>query len=160
MQEDIPLAPLTEEELAKVKILPVPTTARMTVVESVYHQLSESPPVMLYRGEGHQFSQDLKSDEDSYEHRCVARAEWSPIDHGWLDRCSHLLLRNDYASPVRGQPIEDGDHTLEIAFCESDVPHLLLCPGESNRIHPANLQEMRIRSRTDGTRYTICIVPE
>ena len=160
--DNIPLAPLTEEELEKAKFIPAPTAARLTVVESVYHQLSNQPPAMLYRGEGHQFSRDLKSDEDAYERRCVATAEWTPLECGWVKRCSHLLLRNDYSSPVR-QPDESdaNDHTLEIMFVGGDESSMmLLVPSESMRVHPVDPKSLMIRGRVSGVRYTLCIVPE
>ena len=157
-----------ERELPSVadpRVDPQLLTSRLTVVETVYHQPAESPPVTM-TGDAVRFSRELASDEQAYERRQSVGEAWESLNPGWIEKCGMLLLRNDegqfMAQPTDEQRQEVMARVIEVAFFIHDVSKaaILVPPGESCRFCPAEFKHVWLRCRQGKARYTLCLIPE
>lgn len=64
---------------------------RLTVVEHAYHQRLGEDPVEVESS----FSRALASDGHLYERHLTAIKEWVPLDCGWVERTSLLIIKNN-----------------------------------------------------------------
>lgn len=146
-----------------------PLRTRMVVVETIYYQPVNSPPSVLL-GETSRYARELLTDEDPYKRRKVASDQWEPLELGWTDRPSLVLLRNDEGhfneQPTAAERVEMEGRQIWITFASvlvlghPDKEHLTLLPGETQRFTPARASEIRLRGAVPGVRYTLCLLPE
>jgi len=160
MSETSETLPLREDN---PPVISTPTRSRLVVVENVYHQPADGFPTTAM-GDTSRFHRELDSDEHPYERHKVAKGEWEPIDHGWVDRCGMLLVRNDEGhfsvNPTAEQVAEVLSRVIEVSFCDSQTPSILVPPTETCRFYPTDVKQMRLRCREGTARYTLYLIPE
>lgn len=142
---------------------------RLTVVETAYHQIVGERPSQVER----RFTRELAGGEQLWERRLRVVPEWQPIDLGWIERPGLLILANeegrwDQVNPTPAERAEAAAKVLEVAFVRGPLRQddsyslpsadLLILPGESNRIHPADDVTVCVRC-TAGCRMTVWAFP-
>lgn len=140
--------------------------SRVGVVETIYHiQVNEQPTSVETR-----YGRILKTDEQPFTRRFKVGPEWIPLPSGWLAEASLLLLSNEGAAePVRGNPTPEqaaqaAAMVVDVAFnpCVEkldSVPALLIPPGESMRVIPADLKTIRLRCLTGLVKCVLTLFP-
>lgn len=156
---------MSEQELAaasKPLVIFPPLHNRLTVVDSVYYQPTDGSPTTAM-GDASRFSRELQSDEQPYERHKLAKDGWEPLDHGWIDRCGMLVLRNDEGhfavNPTPEQRAAVFERVIEVSFGD-DKCRILVPPLETCRFYPDDVCCMQLRCRTGTARYTLYLVPE
>lgn len=124
---------------------PMQPTARIVVVETVYHQLTGGQPTSAES----RYVRQLMTSEQPYIRDLTLVTEWVPLDHGWLSQASLSLLKNT------------GQTNIELWFGDGrpDAAHVILPPGESCRVQIVDLTKVQIRSASDNGRATIIHYP-
>lgn len=140
---------------------------RLTVNESVYHQLYGEQPSQI---ENH-FSRFVESDEEPYSRRRKATEEWQPLDIGWVKEIgvgmlviSSLAGKALQRNPTKEEKEETAKQILEVSYTAATPTSVALCwlipPGESMRGMPSHGNELWIRSRHGTVRYTVFVIPK
>ncbi len=125
-----------------------PNKSRMCVVDTLYHQAPNESPT----GADSRFYRWLDQDEQPYGPRVVkVGPDWAPLDCGWLDEASMVLLECR-----QGAELEIGTS----AVVDSPVPFAVVRRGESARFEPYNLSCLRVRSTDGEAKYAVTIIPE
>jgi len=148
---------------------PEPVGDRLTVVETVYHQPEGEEPTAVES----RYSRRLLTNEQLFQRRCRAGAQWQPLDTGWVDAAGLLVIENREGRflqrrPTDAERLEAAARILEITVERDSTMHAaplepdwFVLPGESMRGHPAKLANLRVRCQADGgARFTVSIVPE
>ncbi len=164
--------------------VPYPTrnlpTHRIIVVEMVYHQSIEDQPTALET----RFARWLSTDEQPYgPRRAKATSEWQPLDLGWIEEASMILLSNLEGQGLQKQPTDAerlvmSQAVLEVGMVVAEgssrsrtmfsgplqaergvIPFCSVPPGETARFSPLNLGQMRVRSRGTSTRFSVTLLP-
>jgi len=138
-----------------------PTQDRITVIGTVYHQpYGADAQAIEYR-----FSRLLDTSEQLYERRLVATEEWKPIDCGWIDQSSLIVIKNIEGKFLQKNPTEEERKeaeakVLEVSFADtlsSDV--WLIRPGEAFSGSPSNVKRLCIRCRKGAAKYILYLLP-
>lgn len=134
---------------------------RLTVVETVYHQIpGESPSEFSCK-----FSQEIESDEQPYQRKKKIGEKWEPLDLNWLkDDCGMVCICNEAKVNQRGQTEEEKEaiskQIIQIGFrVNPDYPDLEVFPGESVRFRPYAPHFVCLRCQSGKVRYSLFIVP-
>lgn len=136
---------------------------RVTVVETVHHQLPDAEPATVET----RFQRWLESDEQLYRRTLRVGAEWTPIDTGWVESPAVLLLRNDRemfaVQPTEEEKTMAAGKVLEIGVrldgADAVVPLFAVHPGHSFRAEPLAVKSLRVRCRVGSTKCTVAAVP-
>lgn len=134
--------------------------ARLTVVDTVYYQSQEMPAISAES----RFSRLLETlEEQPYVRRMKVSEEWAPLDCGWLNECSMLMLVNEEGRGLDKIPTQEeqkliNKRIIEVRFGSEDV-EWLIPPGESLRGYPINPKLMWIRCQTGQAKLTINLFP-
>lgn len=135
--------------------------SRIVVVEKIYHQLQGEQPI----GCEHQYSQELRTDEQPYERRCVATEEWQPLDCGWLEDVSMLHIVNEegqfkQVNPTDEERAEAAKKILEVGhYLPHECSDWLILPGQSMRGCPMTAGQLHIRCRSGKACYRLRFYP-
>jgi hypothetical protein len=135
----------------------------MSVVDMTYFQPVDGSPTTAFE-EGVRFTREIESDEQPYTRRKVATEEWQALDHGWVEKCGMMLVRNNegrfYAvNPTPEQRAEADKRVIEISFNGVDV-HLVVRPTEVIRFSPVDVRQIKLRCRHDTAKYELYLIPE
>ena len=123
-----------------------PRPNRITVVETVYHQVGNDKPMSVES----RFERILASDEQVYERRHknsqAATTEWKKLDYGWVPSVGMIVIRND-----------DKINTLLAAYSDGTSGYFRIPPGEPFRCCPSGILSVMA---TEGTiDFTIFVFP-
>ncbi len=140
---------MTEQDVQK---------GRLTVAESIYHQLPGKQPVAL----GEPFSKRLSSAHRPYQYAIILTEEWKQVDGGWLIDCSLLHVANDEGKlmqrvPTIAEQEEINSRIIQVSI-ESSKPWLV-APGETFRGCPSSLADVKVRCGKGTARCTITVIP-
>lgn len=161
-------------------VTPAPKSRpRVTVVEQAYYQSPDDQPRCVET----RYSQDLASDEQPYLRLMKVTEEWKPVDHGWIEEASLLILTNEEGRigtviPSRADLEASSMKVIEIGWQLEGppegprtmhspdrlppppiVPFLVVHPGKSVRVTPQFLRAMRLRCRSGMARATVNLFP-
>lgn len=117
---------------------PIPSRARLVVSEAVYHQIKGSDPVTA----GTKFTRCLTTEEQAYIRRFKTATDWTPLDTGWLEECSLIMVFNNSEDSTIievGKAIQVND--LIFVTTVFRIPK-----GESLRGTPADLKSLCLKS--------------
>lgn len=117
------------------------TKARLTVVESVYHQINGEQPTIVDPG----YTVPIKSDEQPYIRRLTITDSWQPLDCGWINKASLLVLQNTERDPSKRIELSNGVY----------IP-----VGASVRLYVNDIHELKIRCVEGNGRAVINLYPE
>lgn len=138
--------------------------SRLTVVTTVYHQVSDEEPVSFES----KFDRTLLTDESSYKRRMKVTEAWTRLDSGYLEKASMVSIANhagqglqqiptyEEAARIKTQHVEVGILCSEanpLAFCS--IP-----PGEEMRFQPSDVAAIWLRCVTGETRVSTVVFPE
>lgn len=142
----------------------VEETARLSVVESIYHQThGEQPTVVESR-----FGRWLNTPEQPYARRFRAGEEWVSLDKGWVEDAAMLVLSNDEGRnpqvvPSEADKRELAQRAVEIGLAQMHgkppQPFAVVPPGESARFQPTNLETLMLRCWKGSARVTLTLIP-
>lgn len=143
--------------------------ARLAVMETVY-AMAATGAVHSLPAET-RFSRWLESDEPPYlRPEFKVGTEWVELDLGWIEHLSAvgmLSLLNKLpvwqVQPTPEQRTEAEARIIEIGVPVTDgmlMPMIVVRPGESCRFEPSGMVPLWIRSRADGARLTIVVIPK
>lgn len=145
MAGDIIQPPRPDRPLQEFKR--VPPSHRMTVVETICHQLAGQNPVSY----GRPFTRKLKSEEAPYSRPMKIGEEWKLLDCGWVPDVGMMLLTNE----------EKGvGMIIEVSQTIDFSNPFLVFPQESLRGTPNDARRIWIRSRRGICKYTLTLIPE
>lgn len=148
--------------------------ARIVVVEKVYHQQDPDPATIVES----LFSRFLDSDDSPIIKRTRVGDSWVPLCPKGYDgsTASCIVVQNmegrfNLAQPTDAERKEASSRYLEVGICtgrttmlltvtETVVPFSYIRPGESIRLSPREISELRIRCISGQARYSIAIFPE
>jgi hypothetical protein len=105
----------TEEQ---VSLSPVPPkTARIVVIEQVYHQEHGQQPTLI----DHSFVRMLDSDEQPYVRKITVGEQWERLDTGWVAKVGMIVFTNDegknfHVNPTDAQKADVADRVVEVCF--------------------------------------------
>lgn len=156
--DETPETPEIQADLTPDPPVPRPRKgppARLSVVEQVYHQLTEGggPAVVETR-----FSRWLETDEQPWRRTAkgedAAGPEWKPLNLGWLagGPVGMIVLRNEAV---------EKDRNIWLAVKTANAPEAFarVRPGESVRFEPAGYTDYLARSPDGPARYTLAAIP-
>ena len=138
--------------------------SRLTVVTTVYHQVSDEEPISFES----KFDRTLLSDESPYKRRMKISSAWTRLDRGCLEKASMVSITNhagqglqqipsfEEAARIKTQHVEVGILCSEAhpsAFCS--IP-----PGEEVRFQPSDVTGIWMRCVTGETRVSTVVFPE
>ena len=164
--------PATNPE-ATLNATPPKPPNRIGVVEMFYHEVADQ----VIRSIESRFFRVLKTDEQYYTHACKADGHWRPLELGWLQECGMLVITNEptkfNAIPTKEQKEEAASKILEIAIAPAEetgrtmlspakpqpVACFIIHPGESMRVTPVDVRQIRVRCRNGETRFTPVVFP-
>ena len=137
---------------------------RITVAGSIYHQSTDGEPVQVSL----KFERLLETREQVFHRRLKVGENWTPLipERCWLQKnqVGMIVVRNDegrYASAQlsQGQQTQLKHKVLEIALGSDESSVLLVPPKESQPLTAVFPERLRLRSRSEGIRYTIFVFP-
>lgn len=151
--------------------------AALVVVDQVVHRNIEQEPTSTIC----RFSRSLHTDEQPWIRHFEVTEEWKPIECGWIETCSMLVLENkegrftqvvptqeerDEAAlkqVILGYPLpknmpKEALEYLEILY-PTGINFLVVQPGESGRFQPTNVQALHIRSRYRAAKCVLTLYP-
>jgi hypothetical protein len=142
------------------KVPPKPPPPRLTITESVYHQVPGDNPIHIPAG----FSVNLTTDEQPFIRKLKVGESWQGLPECWLTECSQIIIVNELphfaTNPTLEQKQELAAKIVEISFLAKNTDGLwLVPPGQSFRGLPSNLQALRFRCKQGETRCTVAIFP-
>lgn len=131
---------------------------RITVSETVYHQLRGDRPISF----SGQFARSLETTEQPYTRRTEVGETWSVLDTGWVEEPAMILLINEEGRHLQQNPTDleravIGTRCLRVRY-EDDAGEWLVPPGESFRGRP-NGRPLMIRCEKGTARYTLHAFP-
>lgn len=140
---------------------PIPK-ARLTVVETVYHQLLSGSPEVLSDS---RYGTNLHSEEVPYNRPQKIGTDWVKLDLMWVDNPILLVLENlegsDYQtlpSPEEIAEVEKRIVEVGIRISPTDFASFaLVIPGESIRFFPAS-KNYYVRCQHDTARLKVVAV--
>lgn len=128
---------MTEPQVFELEAKESPPVRRLTVVEQVYHQQGDMPPVAF---EG-RWSGPLESDESTYQRPGAKVAgDWIPLDLGWLgDQAGSVIIENITGRYLKTIPTEEekaelASKTIQVAI-KGQKPFTFVPPGQHLRIN-------------------------
>ena len=134
----------------------------LTIVENVYYREPGEQPTMTELSH----SRIIDGTGQVYERRLTATEEWQPLDCGWIEETSQLIIRNRegyflQTNPTEEERKESDSKILEISFSpEMENECWLVYPTESMRGVPKILAPLFIRSQSGKTRFTLVLYPK
>jgi len=132
--------------------------SRLVISETVYHQNHDADPTSADSC----FSRTLASDEQPYSRRVVIGEAWQPLDCGWVEQASMLVLANQEGRFVQVIPTQAERDTMAAKIVEvgyGDMAAWLVRPGESFRAEPADLKAIRVRCRSGSAKCQLTVFP-
>ncbi len=137
--------------------------SRVTVVETVYHQhAGESATSIESR-----FARNLETQEQLYQRRLKIGKSWTPLDCGWLEEVSMLVIHNEEGQNLLVHPTpEEKEKTNAKVIEVSHTPNpnnntsWIIPPGESMRACPASIRDLYLRCRCGEARVTLNAIPK
>jgi len=131
--------------------------ARLTVVETVYHQTIDEDPTEV----DSRYSRLLKSDEQPFVRRCKATETPQGIPQEcWLTKASMVTIRNlegVYPGPVLPSQ-EEKDEIAGLVIIVNDL--WIVPPGETFRGTPKDLSKVTVSCLQGAARYLLNVFPE
>lgn len=140
------------------------SNSRITVVDNFYHYSEDGvgPLALVPR-----YSRPLKSDEQVYIRMLKVTSEWQPLDRGWVERASLLILENKEGMSYEINPSHedrkaDKQKIVLLGLASGDYAEdfLEIQPGEHVKITPTQLDRLRIRCLHKEARVLMHLVPE
>ena len=137
---------------------------RITVVEKVYHQSVGEQPTQA----DVVFVRNLLTKEQPYVRHVKVGENWTPVDYGWLNSVSFVVIQNDEGKfvvvPTPEELATVMARVVDVSFKES-VGHgsLQIPPGESLRCSPSDdtsTKALCLRCRSGVAQVTITAYPE
>ena len=108
---------------------------RLTVVCSVYHQNSGEDPFLVPLS----FTRVLNNNEQHFFRRLKVRQEWSPIEQGWIDHPSYIIIENPL--PPSEEPVIELGYDTGVEVISLDT----IRAGEFLPSFPVNFKNLRVR---------------
>jgi hypothetical protein len=139
--------------------------SRLTVVETVHHQPAKGQAISCES----RYSRQLKDgDETPFIRTQTVDDTWKKVETGWIKDCGMLVLSNEEGKDRQTYPSEDekrdqAEKVIEVAVVNTVegflnvYPFGLILPGESLRVHPANIELVYVRLRAAGQKVK-CVV--
>lgn len=153
-------------------VLPLPrppVKGRIVVVEQVYHQPVDAPPVLVES----KYSRRIDSEEQPFgPRRLRVTEEWQELSAGWIEGVGLLVVSNEEGKGLQVQPSESerreiGLRVVELAMFPvptvpgeafSPIPWIIP-PGESFRGSTDTLGGIKVRCRRGSARISYTIFP-
>jgi hypothetical protein len=170
-----------EPNVGKVKLEPrifkteYNNKSRIVIVENVYHQSPNEDPIVVES----RFDRWLSTNEQPFIRKMYVEQEWKPLDYGWINNASILVITNEKDKSIAVRPTHSQQELLNNRILEvgiiptiEDKPRDMhspkldntpiifttIPPGESIRINPPNVKSVVIRCQGIGvTRCTISL---
>lgn len=128
-----------QEQMNPVLFKKQPETARIVVVETIYHQ---SGGCQASAADHIGFTIALTTDEQPYvRHLTISNQTWEPLDTGWVKEASQVLIVNEGKEPIE---VDDWE-----------IP-----PGQSMRGKPRVLTNLLIRCPNGSSKCTLYVYPK
>lgn len=137
----------------------------IVVVDTVYCQMPGDQPVALEC----RSSRMLRTREQLFERRLTVGSDWVPVDTGWIESASVLVIqhRTPYdplVNPTPEQRRADAELRLEVALQDGAGGMNVLCPippGEDMRMpNPVCIRDLRVRAVGGVARVVVVVFPE
>lgn len=158
--------------------------ARVTVVQTVYHEFpgAETAP------HESRYSVVVGSGEQAFSRVYVVGTDWAPLERGWLERASELVLENAEGrvrqlTPSPAELAAEAARVVELGVLADEaaappkpgrrtmwdapaqpaprvVTVLTVRPGRSARLQPAELGRLYVRCRAGTARVQVFAVPD
>jgi hypothetical protein len=148
--------------------------AHITVVETVYYQ-RPGGQTLPYQSS---YSRFIENDEQPYSREVKLCEEWVKLDKGWLEVAGLLHIQNVPERFSRQPSVQERESAaakiIDIAFVPAQesklrdmhspkrqpiVANCYILPGETTRIHPADLNTIYLRSQCGVAKCLISIIP-
>lgn len=138
--------------------------SRNVVVESVYHQPIDGPPVVVES----KYAKALESEDQPYGPRRVKiGTDWTLLDTGWVKDISILTISNDEGRMLQVIPNEVQLHLInsrivEMAYLDESgkwVPVERIHAGESRRGRPLPGAKTALRCLNGTAKVTYTAFP-
>lgn len=137
------------------------TSPHLTIVEQISYIPPNDQPISIES----KFYARIISNEQPYIRKCVAKSEPKPIDYGWIDKPSWIVIVNNEGRFTQVQPtIQEREESAKrvlylwtgmmMAFCS-------LLPGESLRIRLCSQSKLLVSGPLHHeVRYTVHVFPQ
>lgn len=137
--------------------------SRLVVVETTYFQPESGSPYAVEA----RYGRVLSSDEQMFTKTCKVGQEWIPAPSGWLEgQVGLLVISNEEGKSRQTYPTEKEvaatqEKVLEIGFDTGNYVQVFgqILPGEDMRLHPVNMQALRLRCRKGEVKSVVSVFP-
>lgn len=139
---------------------------RVTIVDSIYHSVQGQDPVSFE----FRFNIKLDSDEQIYvRSRIKCPSKWIPLDTGWIEDCSVLIIENKGWSeqqyiPTEKEEIAERKRVVELAYVNKGGRALhkpwIVPVGSTTKLFPSSLENLCIRCAYKETRISLIAIPK
>jgi len=132
---------------------------RLTVVSKIYLQTTQEEPFAV----DVRYEEQVLSDEQVWERHTKVGEGWIPLDCGWVDEASLVVITNNEMpvphNQLTGSVGPVNVHILEVGESQSRIPIFEIPPGQSLPGRPVDLKGLVIRSRGGTVRFTVWVLP-
>jgi hypothetical protein len=140
--------------------------ARLIVIEAVHHQEPDGASTTA----DNRFRRILKEDGQPYMRRGKIGCDWLPLDTGWVEHPSMIVLRNEEGTRYLVQPTKEEREATERRIIEVGIDMMqgertkdvetitIVPPGESCRFTP--VCKLWLRCQSEQAKYTVYAFPE
>lgn len=133
--------------------------ARVTVVEQVYCCTADDQPL----SQENRFQLRITSDEQPYFRRFRISENWQPLDAGWLQSASMVVIANEEGKQQTKIPTPDEAAELAARVVEvgrDGIAFARVRPGATARFEPAALTQLQLRCCSGTATVTLMAAPE
>ena len=135
---------------------------RVTVVETIYHQVQGEQPTTIES----RYSRNLKTDEQLYQRRFTVTEDWVLLDLGWAgNNISLLHISNEegkfpHKIPTPEEIEEVARRVIEVSYAPTSGMGWSIPPGESIRGIPTRVESLFLRCVCGKAKCVLTLVPE
>lgn len=151
---------------SKKNTVPInPYAARLTVVETTYHQLPHEQPTVIET----RFFRELISNEQPYGPRKKSIGEsWEQVDTGWIKGdLGTLVIKNEEGkffqmNPTPLQIEEMQGRVIEVGMMDDHnhvEEYFQIAPQDSLRLMPIHPEKFHVRCRKGRANYVVVAYP-
>lgn len=133
------------QELQEIESKSSPPKPRLTVTSAAYYQAPDQQPFQASSS----FYAWLETDEQPYYRRLEVPTSGTPLNLGWIEECSFLVLANDKESPCN----------VELRHKDSVIPLWIIPPGQSMQGTPVDIDSMRLIAVSEPCRLHLYALP-
>ena len=117
---------------------------RLTCIMQIYHEKKDDSPMGLSVN----YTNNLKSEEESFRRFMTLNSEWRELDHGWIDEASLVIIENTH-------PLNKINVSCRIPVSND----FIIKPKSFMVFNPTDLKNIKLNTSNGECKIKITIIP-